>query len=165
MNQWNFNDPAIQANLFSAIAKAIQDQTLTLKQAAKAVNLDEEFLDQVIIYPERGFHLTTQQRMDMFIDLGISPLWILTEEGEPIITADNATGRALKILNKVICQGDFESFYEYKCLLQIDELSEFRNLLDGSTQLTDSVIVDIITVHNVNPAAIYAPQKQTPEFV
>lgn len=163
MNQWKFDSYAAEQNLFSAIAKAIQDQTLTLKQAARSIDIPEQILDRMIVHQEGS--LSIHQRMDLFIKLGISPLWMLTEQGEPIITADNPTGRALKILNKVICQQDFESFFEYKSLLQFDEISEFGKLLDGSTQLTDSVIVDIITVHNINPAAIYAPQKQTPEFV
>lgn len=160
---WNHDYYRVHSNISSALCKAVIDQILTVSQVARVAGMSEQMAQQKLFNVDHD--IDTEVLIKLFKELHISPVWVLSEIGDPIIRSQSPSGKIIKALNHVISLNGIKSFPEYYRILGISSLQEYMKLLDGAMELDMHVITRLCREFRINPAAIFSPAEQTPLFV
>lgn len=163
MINWLNDQYNLQAHLSSALVKGICDDLVDLKKGAKMLGVTTAKFQAIITDQEEI--LTPSDLVDLFLAYNVSPLWMQSEMGEPIITANNVTGRVLKAMNVIVSKGGVRSYPEFLRILGISTLAEYSRLATANMELDTSEILNILIMFRINPVHIYQPLEKTPLFV
>ena len=163
MIRWNNDQYRHAHSVASAILRMIGYEQITTEDVADLLGVSPESISDILT--EDPPALSASQLRALFVKFNLSPLYVLTEEGETHFKVDNPTGRMLEALNKKIEARLIESIPSYFRQLGIGDEREYMKLCLGHMAIDAKRMLRLCTLHDVNPAYIYAPVDDSPVFV
>jgi len=158
----------------AALVRMISEGKTTAKAVGKSIGQSEEKISHILTDDQEA--LSPAYLVQLFRDFDLSPVFLLTQQGEPSVTSErddddeqndqhHHTSRVLKALNYVISQNGISSLPEYYRLLSISSIQEYVRLCQGRETLPQKSILDLAQVYKINPVYIYNPIPHTPMFL
>ena len=111
MIRWNNDQERIAHTVATAILRMIAYDQIKTKAVAALLDVSEEKVSHILtdIPPA----LSSKKLRDLFRSFNLSPLFLLTEQGETHFENKTPAGRMLEALNVVIANGQIESIPQY----------------------------------------------------
>lgn len=163
MIRWNNDQYRLAHTVATAIIRMISMDEVTTEAVADIREVSAEDITAILLEDPPG--LSPHHLRACFIALDLSPLFVLTEEGETHFKTDSPTGRILEALNTIIADGKIESLPKYFRLLGITDERDYMKLCMGHSGLDAKAMLRICQEYNINPAYVWAPQPESPVFV
>ena len=163
MIRWMNESHTLAQNIASALCRMISEERVELSAISDILGFTEEKTSDILT--ENPTSLSPAYCVELMKALNLSPLYVLTEMGEPYFETDTNTGRVLEALNTVITHNGIGSLAEYYRLLDVPDSGYYIRMLQGRLHLGTKVILNLCSVFNINPAYIYAPIPGSPVFV
>ena len=163
MIRWRNEQTSLAYKTAAALCRMISENKVQTKAVAKYLGQTEEQISEWLT--ETPEHLTTDHLVGLFKKYTLSPLFLISEMGEPAIYAEDESGRMLEALNHLIAQNRIMSLPEYYRLLNVSSTKEYIHLSQGRIQLTARTIINLCGTYDINPVYVYKPVAQTPMFL